>query len=60
MILDLAEHWPVDLTHSLLIGDQDSDLAAAAAAGVPSFKFEGGNLRDFVAHHLPNPGGGSI
>jgi D,D-heptose 1,7-bisphosphate phosphatase len=60
MILDLAQHWPVDLERSLLIGDQDSDLAAAAAAGIPSFKFERGNLRDFVADHLPDFGGEPI
>ena len=41
MILDLLAHWPVDVERSLLIGDQDSDLAAAAAAGVKGVKTDG-------------------
>jgi len=31
------------------VGDQPTDLTAATAAGVPAFRFMGGNLRDFVA-----------
>lgn len=52
MILDLLAQWPVDVSSSLLVGDKDSDCAAAAAAGVQALKFEGGNLRDFLADHL--------
>ena len=40
MILDLLAHWPVDLARSLLIGDKDSDLAAAVA-GVRGLKTDG-------------------
>lgn len=49
MILDLLEKWPVDASRSLLVGDKASDCAAASAAGIESFLFEGANLLDFVA-----------
>ncbi|MDR3509858.1 MAG: HAD-IIIA family hydrolase [Caulobacteraceae bacterium] len=44
MLLDLAEHWPVDLARSHMVGDNPSDLKAAAAAGVSATLFEGGDL----------------
>jgi D,D-heptose 1,7-bisphosphate phosphatase len=48
MLLDLIRAWELDPARTVLLGDQDSDLAAAAAAGVPARKFTGGNLLDAV------------
>ena len=48
MLLDLIGKWQVDPAGSLLIGDQPSDLAAAAAAGVPAHLFKGADLSAFA------------
>lgn len=48
MLLDLMEHWPVDRARSLLVGDQQTDLAAAKAAGIDAKHFRGGNLFELV------------
>jgi D,D-heptose 1,7-bisphosphate phosphatase len=52
MIIDLIGRFPVELTHSMVIGDKDSDMAAAQAAGLVGHLFEGGNLETFVRRHL--------
>jgi D-glycero-D-manno-heptose 1,7-bisphosphate phosphatase len=48
MILRAAREHTLDLSRSLLIGDQPSDIAAANAAGVRGFLFPGGDLVKFV------------
>jgi D-glycero-D-manno-heptose 1,7-bisphosphate phosphatase len=49
MILDLMQHWPVTTRGSFVIGDRESDIAAAKAAHLPGFLFVGGDLDAFVS-----------
>lgn len=48
MLLDLIRAWELDPARCVLIGDQPTDMEAAAAAGVPAHLFPGGNLLEFV------------
>jgi D-glycero-D-manno-heptose 1,7-bisphosphate phosphatase len=52
MILDLLRAWELDPARALLVGDQDTDLAAARAAGVRALRFAGGNLAALLAPEL--------
>jgi D,D-heptose 1,7-bisphosphate phosphatase len=56
MLLDLIRAWEVDPSRCVMIGDQPTDMAAAAAAGVAGHLFSGGNLLEFVRPILDRPG----
>jgi D-glycero-D-manno-heptose 1,7-bisphosphate phosphatase len=48
MLLKALEAYPVDREKSFLIGDAESDIEAARAAGIPGYLFPGGNLATFL------------
>jgi D,D-heptose 1,7-bisphosphate phosphatase len=48
MVLDLMRAWEVDPKRAVMVGDQASDMAAAAAAGIAGHLFPGGNLLGFL------------
>jgi len=52
MILRAISDHGIDPARSFMIGDQPSDMEAARRAGVPGFRFEGGNLNEFVRELL--------
>lgn len=52
MILKLQREWTTDPSRSFVVGDRDSDVEAAIAAGVPGYKFAGGNLLAFLKERV--------
>jgi D-glycero-D-manno-heptose 1,7-bisphosphate phosphatase len=44
MLKKLMADWPVDASRSLLIGDRQTDIEAATAAGIRGHLYSGGNL----------------
>lgn len=48
MVSMLAEKHDINLGQSIMIGDRQTDIEAAEAAGCEGFLFEGGNLYDFI------------
>jgi len=56
MLLDLIRAWGVDPAACALVGDQPTDLQAAAAARVAGHLFGGGDLRPLVGAILAGRG----
>lgn len=52
MITDLLREWPVDMPNSLLVGDSESDLEAARAAGISCQKYHAGSLAEQIMSYL--------
>lgn len=48
MLLQAMADFPVNREQSFLIGDKETDIEAARAAGVGAFLFTGGNLAQFA------------
>ena len=48
MLNDLIRAWELSPERCVLIGDQPTDLSAAAAAGIAGHLFPGGNLLSFI------------
>lgn len=53
MLRDLAAHWPIRMSSSLIVGDKVSDMQAGAAVGVEGLMFPGGDLAAFLTPRLP-------
>jgi D-glycero-D-manno-heptose 1,7-bisphosphate phosphatase len=55
---DLIRAWELDPARCVMVGDQPTDVQAAAAAGIKGELFPGGNLLSFLRPILdkPNPG----
>jgi D-glycero-D-manno-heptose 1,7-bisphosphate phosphatase len=48
MLLDLIRAWELEPARCVMIGDQPTDIEAAASAGIAGFLFPGGNLLSFL------------
>ena len=48
MLLQAMADFPVKREQSFLIGDKETDLEAARAAGIAGYLFKGGNLANFA------------
>jgi D-glycero-D-manno-heptose 1,7-bisphosphate phosphatase len=48
MLLDLMRAWELAPDRCVMVGDQETDMMAAAAAGMRGLRFPGGNLLEFL------------
>jgi len=48
MLLRACAQWPIDKAGSFLVGDKESDLKAATAAGIKAYLFDHPSLLPFV------------
>lgn len=52
MLLDLMKFWPIDKARSVMIGDCDSDMQAATAAGIRGHLFTGERPLDEIVARI--------
>lgn len=52
LILQAMAEWEADPATSFLIGDKESDVTAAAAAGIQGYLFDGINLLEYVKKQI--------
>jgi D-glycero-D-manno-heptose 1,7-bisphosphate phosphatase len=54
MLDQAAREWPIDLGRSILIGDRDNDMAAAAAFNIRGIKFDSASdsLSELVSREI--------
>ncbi len=57
MVLGFLRQFGLDPAACCLVGDKESDVAAAEAAGIHGFRFDGGNLDDWFARTVLADGG---
>lgn len=57
MVLGFLRHFALDPAACCMVGDKNSDVAAAEAAGIKGFRFDGGNLDEWFARTVLDEGG---
>jgi D-glycero-D-manno-heptose 1,7-bisphosphate phosphatase len=52
MLLSLAKSHAIDMSRSMMIGDKESDIQAAQAAGIKGIFYTGGNVANIIRPYL--------
>lgn len=53
MLRKLMSEWSIDASASMMIGDRETDVETAKAAGVSGHLFQGGSLLSYVSERVP-------